>query len=237
MNYLILVRHGQSKWNLEKRFTGWVDVDLTENGKLEAEKAGSLIKEKNISIDIYYSSLQLRAKNTLKIIQKVLSDKKDFIKAWQINERHYGALTGLNKVEMSQKIGENKVYQFRRSWEMKPDPLSKESPYHPSKIETYNNIPKGKIPDTESLKDTYERVIKFYDEEIKRHLRNKNVLVSAHGNSLRALCKYLFKLDSDQISKLEIPTGNPLVIELNEKYEIQNCEYLDKERAKNLIIF
>ena len=237
MNYLILVRHGQSEWNLEKRFTGWVDVDLTENGKLEAEKAGSLIKEKNISIDIYYSSLQLRAKNTLKIIQKVLSDEKDFIKAWQINERHYGALTGLNKVEMSQKIGENKVYQFRRSWEMKPDPLSKESPYHPSKIETYNNIPKGKIPDTESLKDTYERVIKFYDEEIKRHLRNKNVLISAHGNSLRALCKYLFKLDSDQISKLEIPTGNPLLIELNEKYEIQNCEYLDKERAKNLIIF
>ena len=237
MNYLILVRHGQSKWNLEKRFTGWVDVDLTENGKLEAEKAGSLIKEKNISIDIYYSSLQLRAKNTLKIIQKVLNDKKDFIKAWQINERHYGALTGLNKVEMSEKIGENKVYQFRRSWEMKPDPLSKDSPYHPSKIETYNNIPKGKIPDTESLKDTYERVIKFYDEEIKRHLRNKNVLISAHGNSLRALCKYLFKLDSDQISKLEIPTGNPLVIELNEKYEIQNCEYLDKERAKNLIIF
>ena len=237
MNYLILVRHGQSKWNLEKRFTGWVDVDLTENGKLEAEKAGSLIKEKNISIDIYYSSLQLRAKNTLKIIQKVLSDKKDFIKAWQINERHYGALTGLNKVEMSQKIGENKVYQFRRSWEMKPDPLSKESPYHPSKIETYNNIPKGKIPDTESLKDTYERVIKFYDEEIKRHLRNKKVLISAHGNSLRALCKYLFKLNSDQISKLEIPTGNPLVIEFNEKYEIQNCEYLDKERAKNLIIF
>jgi len=237
MNYLILVRHGQSKWNLEKRFTGWVDVDLTENGKLEAEKAGSLIKEKNISIDIYYSSLQIRAKNTLKIIQKVLSDKKDFIKAWQINERHYGALTGLNKVEMSQKIGENKVYQFRRSWEMKPDPLSKESPYHPSKIETYNNIPKEKIPDTESLKDTYERVIKFYDEEIKRHLRNKNILISAHGNSLRALCKYLFKLDNDQISKLEIPTGNPLVIELNEKYEIQNCEYLDKERAKNLIVF
>ena len=237
MNYLILVRHGQSKWNLEKRFTGWVDVDLTENGKLEAEKAGSLIKKKNISIDLYYSSLQLRAKNTLKIIQKVLNDEKDFIKNWQINERHYGALTGLNKVEMSQKIGEDKVYQFRRSWEMKPDPLSKDSPYHPSKIETYKNVPKEKIPDTESLKDTYERVIKFYDEEIKTHLRNKNVLISAHGNSIRALCKYLFKLDNDQISKLEIPTGNPLVIELNEKYEIQNCEYLDKKRSKSLIVF
>ena len=110
MNYLILVRHGQSKWNLEKRFTGWVDVDLTENGKLEAEKAGYLIKKKNISIDLYYSSLQLRAKNTLKIIQKVLNDEKDFTKNWHINERHYGALTGLNKVEMSQKIGEDKVY-------------------------------------------------------------------------------------------------------------------------------
>ena len=237
MNYLILVRHGQSKWNLEKRFTGWVDVDLTENGKLEAEKAGSLIKKKNITIDLYYSSLQLRANKTLKIIQKVLNDEKDFIKAWQINERHYGALTGMNKIEMGQKIGKDKVYQLRRSWEMKPDPLSRESPYHPLNIQTYKNVPKRKIPDTESLKDTYERVIKFYEEEIKSHLKNKNVLVSAHGNSIRALCKYLFKIDNDQISKLEIPTGNPLVIELNEKYEIRNCEYLDKERAKNLIIF
>ena len=237
MNYLILVRHGQSKWNLEKRFTGWVDVDLTENGKLEAEKAGSLIKEKNISIDIYCSSLQLRAKNTLKIIQKVLSDEKDFIKAWQINERHYGALTGLNKLEMSQKIGEDKVYQLRRSWEMKPDPLSKESPYHPSKIKTYKDIPIEKIPDTESLKDTYKRVIEFYDEEIKNRLKNKNILISAHGNSIRALCKYLFKLDNSQISKLEIPTGNPLLIELSENYKIQKCEYLDRERAKNLIVF
>ena len=237
MNYLILVRHGQSRWNLEKRFTGWVDVDLTENGKLEAEKAGYLIKKKNITIDLYYSSLQLRANNTLKIIQKVLNDEKDFIKAWQINERHYGVLTGLNKVEMSQKIGEDKVYQLRRSWEMKPDPLSKESPYHPSNIKAYKDVPIEKIPDTESLKDTYERVIKFYDEEIKNRLKNKNILISAHGNSIRALCKYLFKLDNIQISKLEIPTGNPLLIELSENYKIQKCEYLDRERAKNLIVF
>ena len=137
MNYLILVRHGQSEWNLENRFTGWVDVDLTENGKLEAEKAGYLIKEENISIDQYYSSLQLRANKTLKIIQRVLNDKKDFIKAWQINERHYGALTGLNKIEMSSRIGEDKVYEFRRSWEIKPEPLGKESPYHPINIDTY----------------------------------------------------------------------------------------------------
>ena len=237
MNYLILVRHGQSKWNLEKRFTGWVDVDLTEDGKLEAEKAGHLIKKKNISIDLYYSSLQLRANNTLKIIQKILNDKKNFVKAWQINERHYGALTGLNKIEMNQKIGKNKVFEFRRSWEIKPDPLSKDSPYHPINIDTYKNVPKENIPDTESLKDTYERVIKFYDEEIKNQLKNKNVLIAAHGNSIRALCKYLFKLDENQISKLEIPTGNPLMMELDDKYEIKNCEYLDRERAKDLLVF
>ena len=237
MNYLILVRHGQSEWNLEKRFTGWVDVDLTENGKLEAEKAGYLIKKKNISIDQYYSSLQLRANNTLKIIQRVLNDKKDSIKAWQINERHYGALTGLNKIEMSNKIGEDKVYEFRRSWEIKPDPLSKESPYHPINIDTYKNVSKENIPDTESLKDTYERVIKYYNEEIKNKLKNKNVLISAHGNSIRALCKYLFKLDNNQISRLEIPTGNPLMIEINDNCQIKSCEYLDKERAKDLLIF
>ena len=237
MNYLILVRHGQSKWNLEKRFTGWVDVDLTENGKLEAEKAGSLIKKRNISIDLYYSSFQLRANNTLKIIQKVLDDEKSFVKAWQINERHYGALTGLNKIEMSQKIGEDKVYKFRRSWEIKPEPLSTDSPYHPINIDAYKNVPKDKIPDTESLKDTYERVIKFYDDEIKDHLKNKNILISAHGNSIRALCKNLFKLNNEQISSLEIPTGNPLIIELDEKYNIKSCEYLDKDRAKDLIIF
>ena len=235
MNYLILVRHGQSKWNLEKRFTGWVDVDLTENGKLEAEKAGSLIKKKNITIDFYYSSLQLRANKTLKIIQKVLNDEKDFIKAWQINERHYGELTGMNKIEMGQKIGKDKVYQLRRSWEMKPDPLSRESPYHPLNIQTYKNVPKRKIPDTESLKDTYERVIKFYSEEIENKL-SENILISAHGNSIRALCKYLFNLDNNEISKLEIPTGNPLIIEL-ENRKITNCKYLDQERAKDLLVF
>ena len=179
----------------------------------------------------------MRANNTLKIIQRVLNDKKDSIKAWQINERHYGALTGLNKIEMSNKIGEDKVYEFRRSWEIKPDPLSKESPYHPINIDTYKNVSKENIPDTESLKDTYERVIKYYNEEIKNKLKNKNVLISAHGNSIRALCKYLFKLDNNQISRLEIPTGNPLMIEINDNYQIKSCEYLDKERAKDLLIF
>ena len=237
MSFLILIRHGQSTWNLEKRFTGWVDFDLTKKGESEAEKAGLLIKEKNIEIDFYYSSLQLRATNTLKIIQKVLNDKKTFSKAWQLNERHYGALTGLNKIEMSEKIGENNVFRFRRSWDVKPDALDKESPYHPLNIEIYKNIPKEMIPDTESLKDTYERVTKYFETEIKKKLENKNVLISAHGNSIRALCKKLFGLDNIQISSLEIPTGNPLVIELSASSKVIKCEYLDKERAKDLLVF
>jgi len=125
MSYLILIRHGQSTWNLERKFTGWVDVDLTENGRLEAKKAGDLIKKSNIKINYYYSSLQLRANHTLKIIQKSLNDEKNFIKAWELNERHYGALTGLNKIETSKKLGEEKVYQFRRSWDLRPAPLDK----------------------------------------------------------------------------------------------------------------
>ena len=237
MSYLILVRHGQSKWNQENRFTGWVDVDLTENGQLEAKKAGNLIKEKKILIDTYYSSLQLRANNTLKIIQKVLNDKREFTKAWQLNERHYGALTGLNKTEMRKKIGDDKVYEFRRSWELKPEPLSKESPYHPINIKTYEHVPNEKIPDSESLKDTYERVISFYKDKIKDQVKNKNILISAHGNSIRALCKYLLKLNNKQISKLEIPTGNPLAMELNSEGKIKKCKYLDKERAKSLLVF
>jgi len=237
MSFLILVRHGQSIWNLENRFTGWVDIDLTEKGKLEAEKAGILIKQKNIGINFYYSSLQLRANNTLKIIQEVLNDNKNFVRAWQLNERHYGILTGLNKIEMIKKIGEKKVHEFRRSWDIKPEPLDKENLYHPLNIKVYKDIPKNLIPDTESLKDTYDRVSEYFEDEIKQNLINGNVLISAHGNSIRALCKKLFNLDNNQISNLEIPTGNPLVIELDKNSKIIKCEYLDKERAKSLLIF
>ena len=237
MSYLILVRHGQSVWNLEKKFTGWVDVDLTENGKSEATKAGELIKMKNINIDIYYSSFQLRAKNTLKLIKQELQDKKVSKEAWQLNERHYGALTGLNKDEMKVKLGEEKVHQFRRSWDLRPDPLDKNNPYHPINIDAYKEIPINRIPDTESLKDTYERVLEFYKQEIENKILNNNILISAHGNSIRALCKYLFKLDENQISKLEIPTGNPLLINFDEEKRITDCKYLDSERAKDLVVF
>ena len=236
MSYLVLVRHGQSVWNLEKKFTGWVDVDLTENGEFEAKKAGELIIKNNLLIDHYFSSVQLRAKNTLKIIQEELKDNKAPTEAWELNERHYGALTGLNKDEMKIKLGEDKVHQFRRSWDLRPDPLNKENPYHPSNIEIYKNIPQDKIPSTESLKDTYERVMNFYKKKIEI-LTDKNILISAHGNSIRALCKYLFNLDNDVISKLEIPTGNPLLIERNGDKKVLSAKYLDSDRAKDLLVF
>ena len=237
MSFLILVRHGQSTWNLEKRFTGWVDVELTEKGKSEAKKAGLLIKTKGIKINLYYSSLQLRANHTMKIIQEILKERKEFTKAWQLNERHYGALTGLNKTEMSKKIGADRVHEFRRSWDVRPEALKRDSQFHPLNIKTYKDVPKELIPDTESLKDTYVRVIKYFKEEILDKLKENNILIAAHGNSIRALCKNLFNLDENQISKLEIPTGNPLIIEFNSQNEIILCEYLDKERAKYLVVF
>ena len=238
MPHLILVRHGQSEWNLEKRFTGWVDVDLTGQGKLEACKSGEYIKELKIDIDYFYSSLQLRATNTLKLIQDTLRDSKKPIRAWQFNERHYGALTGLNKDEMKEKMGEDKIHKFRRSWDIKPDALSRNNPYHTINIDAYKTVPRDKIPDTESLKDTYDRVIAYYSSNVQNKLLdNKNILISAHGNSIRALCKFLFKLDNKKISSLEIPTGNPLLIKLSLKQEIIECKYLDKDRARDLIIF
>ena len=238
MPHLILVRHGQSEWNLERRFTGWVDVDLTGQGKLEACKSGEYIKKLNINIDYFFSSFQLRAINTLKLIQDTLRDKKEPIKSWQLNERHYGALTGLNKNEMKEKLGEDKIFEFRRSWDLKPEPLNKNNPYHPLNIDTYKDIPREKIPDTESLEDTYKRVIEYFHSDIqKKLLDNKNIIISAHGNSIRALCKFLFNLDNKKISLLEIPTGNPLLINLNSKHEITECRYLNKDRAKDLLIF
>ena len=237
MSYLILVRHGQSIWNLENKFTGWVDVDLNENGVNQAKKAGELIKEQQINIDLYYSSFQLRAKNTMKIIQEQLEDYKNVKCAWQLNERHYGSLTGLNKDEMKKKLGEEKVHQFRRSWDLRPDPLDKSNKYHPLNIHAYKNIPVDKIPDTESLKDTYERVIKYYTEDIENNLKNKNIIISAHGNSIRGLCKYLFELDNNQILKLEIPTANPMLIKFDTDNKILNCHYLDSERAKDLLVY
>ena len=238
MTHLILIRHGQSEWNLQKRFTGWVDIDLTAQGKLEACKSGELIKEHGLEIDYFFSSFQLRAINTLKLILNTLRIKVEPTKAWELNERHYGVLTGLNKEEMKKKYGEKKLHEFRRSWSIKPDPLSRNNPYHPININSYKSIPRENIPDTESLEDTYQRVVFYYKNNIESKIdKNKNILISAHGNSLRALCKFLFKLDNKKISLLEIPTGNPLVIKINAEKKITECKYLDQNRAKDLLIF
>ena len=237
MSHLILVRHGQSEWNLENRFTGWVDVDLAPKGKLEACKAGELIKELNLEINHFFSSYQKRAIETLKLMLVTMRIKNDkIIKAWELNERHYGSLTGLNKDEMKKKLGEDKIHIYRRSWDILPKPLNKNNPYHPLNIEIYKDIPKDKIPDTESLKDTYDRVIPYFKKNIEKKI-SENVMISAHGNSIRSLCKYLFDISNDEISKLEIPTGNPLILEFDNNIKLLNAKYLDKERAKDLLKF
>lgn len=237
MSSIILVRHGQSVWNLENRFTGWVDVDITQKGEEEAKKAGNLLLKEKLNIDYYFTSFQLRAKRTLSIIKEILSDNKEVQEFWELNERHYGALTGLNKDEMKAKLGEQKVHEFRRSWNLRPDKLDRNNSHHPRNLDIYKDIPEDLIPDTESLEDTYNRVIKIYDKHIRQLVKKNNVLISAHGNSIRALCKFLFKLDENQISKLEIPTGNPLYIRFDNNENISECRYLDNERAKDLVVF
>ena len=193
MTKLILIRHGQSVWNAENRFTGWVDVDLSEKGILEAEKSGQIIKELNIKIDISYTSYLKRAIKTLTTILKKNNLKLEFKTAWQLNERHYGSLTGLNKDETKNKIGEEQFKMYRRSWDIAPPPMEEKSKYQNLFSPLNASIPVGMIPFAESLKSTYERVVPFYENEIKKNLlENKNILISAHGNSLRALCKYLF---------------------------------------------
>ncbi len=236
MSKLILTRHGQSIWNAENRFTGWVDVDLSEKGVKEAEKSGELIKELNIKIDISYTSFLKRAIKTLTTILQKNKLELKFNTAWQLNERHYGSLTGLNKEETKKKIGEEQFKKYRRSWDISPPPMSEDSKYLSNFSPLNGSIPVGMTPFTESLKNTYERVIPFYDKEIKKNLNErKNILISAHGNSLRALCKFLFNISDERINELEIPTGNPLIIEFEKNLKIGKYFYLDNVRAQNII--
>ena len=236
MSKLILTRHGQSIWNAENKFTGWVDVGLSEKGKEEAKKSGDLLNKLNIRIDISYTSYLKRAIETLTIILKSLSLPMKFNTAWELNERHYGSLTGLNKEETKKKIGEEQFKKYRRSWDVAPPLIADDSNYLENFSPLNSGIPKNKIPLTESLKNTYERVVPYYDIEIKKNLENgKNILISAHGNSLRALCKFLFKISDTKINELEIPTGNPLLIDFDNQLRIQKYYYLDDSRAKNII--
>ena len=236
MNKLIIVRHGQSIWNAENRFTGWVDVDLSKQGVNEAEKSGQIIKSLNIKIDVFYTSFLKRAIKTLTSILIKNNLELKFNTAWQLNEMHYGSLTGLNKEETKKKIGEEQFKKYRRSWNIAPPVMEEKNKYQTLFSPLNVNIPFGMIPFTESLKDTYKRVIPFYQNEIKKNLKdNKNILISAHGNSLRSLCKYLFNISDTKINELEIPTGNPLVIEFNDNLEVSKYYYLDETRAKDII--
>ena len=236
MSKLILTRHGQSVWNADNKFTGWVDVDLSDKGRGEAKKSGELLNKLNIKIDISYASYLKRAIETLTIILKSMGLSIKFNTAWELNERHYGSLTGLNKEETKKKIGEEQFKKYRRSWDIAPPPMAKDSKYLENFSPLNGGIPQNKIPLTESLKNTYDRVVPYYDIEINKNLKNgKNILISAHGNSLRALCKYLFKISDTKINELEIPTGNPLIIEFDNQLKIRKYYYLDDTRAKNII--
>ncbi|MDC0231966.1 2,3-diphosphoglycerate-dependent phosphoglycerate mutase [Pelagibacteraceae bacterium] len=228
MNNLILVRHGQSKFNLERRFTGFYDVNLTSKGESEAKYAGELIKKLKIKFDAHFTSELMRASNTLDIILKVLNTPNvEINKSWELNERHYGGLTGLNKDETIKKYGVEQVKIWRRSFDIPPPKMESD---HPLKKKI-----KSKILG-ESLKDTFDRVVPYFDEKIKPLiLSNKNILIVFHGNSCRALLMKILKLSEKKIVDLEIPTGNPLLIKFENNLEVKDCKYLDKKREKKIL--
>ena len=233
MPTLILLRHGQSQWNLEDRFTGWVDVDLTPEGEAQARKGGELIKAAGLQIDRAYTSVQTRAIRTLWLAlaaagQAFVPETKD----WRLNERHYGGLTGLNKTETAAKHGEDQVKIWRRSYDTPPPPLAPGGEFDFSKDRRYAG---AVLPDTESLKTTLERVEPHWNAEIAPHLSaGETLLIAAHGNSLRAIVKLLYGLSAEDIMAVEIPTGNPLLIELDANLKPVSARYLDESRATPL---
>jgi 2,3-bisphosphoglycerate-dependent phosphoglycerate mutase len=233
MSTLILVRHGQSQWNLENRFTGWVDVDLTAEGEAQAAKAGVLIKETGVHIDRAYTSVLTRAIRTASIaLAKAGQTFVPLVKDWRLNERHYGGLTGLNKDETVAKHGVDQVKIWRRSYDIPPPELEAGSEYDFSKDRRYAG---ADLPSTESLKTTLERVLPYWTSDIAPHLKaGETVLVAAHGNSLRAIVKHLFNVPDSEIVEVEIPTGNPLLIELDADLKPISARYLDAERATAL---
>ena len=225
MPTLVLLRHGQSQWNLENRFTGWWDVGLSDQGVAEAREAGQLLKRRGLDFDRCFTSVQTRAIQTLHLLLEEM-DRLGLpvAKHWRLNERHYGALTGLNKQEMIDQVGPEQVQVWRRSFDTPPPPMPADSPYDVSADRRYAGVD---IPRSESLKDTIARALPYYESEIAPALsRGERVLVSAHGNSLRALEKHLSNIGDDQIVGLEIPTGEPIVYELAEDLTVRDRYYL-----------
>ncbi len=218
MKKLVIVRHGESMWNLENKFTGWTDVPLSEKGIKEAKEAGIALKREGYTFDVAYTSVLKRANDTLKYILQELGKQNIPIHySYKLNERHYGALQGLNKEETKKKYGEEQVRLWRRSAEVRPPELSKEDSRYPGNDPKYKDLPESKLPTTENLMDTIKRVVEYWEETIKQDVEaGKNVIIVAHGNSLRGLMKYLDNLSDDEVMNLEIETGNPICYELND---------------------
>ena len=218
MHKLVLMRHGESQWNLENRFTGWTDVDLTDTGREQARKAGELLKKEGYTFDLAYSSVLKRAIRTLWIALDAMDAMYTPVGVnWRLNERHYGALQGLNKAETAAKYGDEQVLIWRHAYAIAPNPLSLDDERHPRFDSRYAKIPADQLPATECLKDTVERVLPFWNDSIAPAIRaGRKVLIAAHGNSLRALIKHLDNVSDDDIVNLNIPTGQPLVYELDD---------------------
>ena len=225
---LVLVRHGQSMWNLENRFTGWTDVELSEQGIKEAKEAGKVLKEKGFNFDVAYTSVLKRANDTLKYILEELGEENIPVKkSRRLNERHYGALQGLNKDETKEKYGAEQVLLWRRSTDVRPPELSKDDKRYPGNDPKYSDLKENELPTTENLIDTIKRVMEYWNSDIKKDLEaGKRVIIAAHGNSLRGLIKYLDNMTDEEIIKLELQTGNPICYELDDNLKPIRHYYL-----------
>jgi 2,3-bisphosphoglycerate-dependent phosphoglycerate mutase len=232
MYKVVFVRHGESTWNKQNKFTGWTDVGLSRQGLQEAHAAGKMLFKNGFKVDIVFCSVLKRALQTTKIVLKELHAKPKILYSWRLNERHYGTLQGLNKAQMARKFGEDQVYIWRRSYDTRPPALKKSDPRHPIHSALYKNVSKKYLPSVECLKDTVERAIPYWQNDIVPAIKSgKNILVSAHGNSLRALIKYIDKIPDAKISELNIPTGIPLVYEFDKNMRPLRHYYLANEAA------
>ena len=233
MMKLVLVRHGESEWNKLNLFTGWTDVDLSEKGHEEAKEAGRLLKANGYDFDVCYTSYLKRAIHTLNhILDEMDRCFLPVYKTWRLNERHYGALQGLNKSETAEKYGEEQVKIWRRSFDVQPPALEVNDPRNPQNQDVYRNVDKKDLPLTESLETTIERAVPFFEEVIKKDmLAGKRVIIAAHGNSLRALVKYFEGLSKEEIISVNIPTGSPLVYEFDDNFKVLNKYYLGDNEA------
>ena len=231
---LVLIRHGQSVWNKENRFSGWTDVSLSENGVEEAKEAGRILLRDKFTFDIAFDSVLKRSNQTREIVLKEMNLDIPVIRSWRLNERHYGALQGLNKAETAKKLGKEKVHVWRRSYDVRPPALEKTDEQYPGNDPRYKDLSENELPVTESLKDTVDRVLQFWHENIVPEIKKgKKVIIFAHGNSLRALVKYLDDIPDEEIPKLNIPTGIPLVYELDDDLRPIRHYYLgDPEEIK-----